>query len=114
MPPRVAPRFNVGDTNQPITEWSITLGKRQSDVPSGWLNRLETYSRLRAANEAITSDGAEPQGLVGPAGRQAIFPETESQGQEPDLPEISMHDLADLEIAEDDQVDEDAELYDSD
>lgn len=69
---------------------------------------------LRAANEASTSDGPEPQGLVGPAGNQDIFPETESQGQEPDLPEISMHDLADLSIAEDDQVDEDAELYDSD
>ena len=46
MRPRVAPRFDVGDTNQPITEWSITLGKRQSDVPRGWLNRMETYSRL--------------------------------------------------------------------
>lgn len=69
---------------------------------------------LRAANEASPSDAPEPQGLVGPAGRQDIFPETESQGQEPDLPEVSMHDLADLEIAEDEQVDEDAELYNSD
>ena len=46
MPRRAAPRFNVGDINQPITGWSVTLGNRQSEVPVGWLDQMETYSRL--------------------------------------------------------------------
>lgn len=45
---------------------------------------------------------------------QNIFPETENQGQEPDLPGVDMHDLDDVAADESEQVDEDADLYDSD
>ena len=46
MPRRAAPRYNVGDIKQPITGWSVTLGNRQSEVPGGWLDQMETYCRL--------------------------------------------------------------------